>query len=222
MHLKAHLSVAVVTAILSLTGCDATPKFDQAKVVADPVARNCINSPSDGCLNQSVIVSGFVFERDDGKYRVNFKNPLSGSTNDRDFFVVLAEGLDHGKMTGKVRISGVITEAGFSPEIRAYAVEPAALAASEASARERRLSEPVSLASRQQEGAKALDEADAAIRANNTAMRRALEAKAVSHHTSGSGDLRVDVYGMPDGRHIACKTVVYDTGAPIMTCDGEP
>ena len=72
-----------------------------------------------------------------------------------------------------------------------------------------------------EEGAKALDETDAAIAASNERLRSELAEKSTHHQMYSRGPVRVDVYTMPDGRMITCDTVVYDSG-PILNCDGSP
>lgn len=71
-----------------------------------------------------------------------------------------------------------------------------------------------------EEGARALAEADAAIRNDIEARRQRLTAAARSVRKVNSGGVLTEVYDMPDGRIISCNTIVYPTG-PIMNCDGD-
>lgn len=72
-------------------------------------------------------------------------------------------------------------------------------------------------------GAKARDQFDEALRANNEKLRQRLEAAAISTKVINDGGPVMTVgYEMKDHRLIICTTTVYPSGAPIMTCDGEP
>lgn len=74
-----------------------------------------------------------------------------------------------------------------------------------------------------EEGARALEEFDNAIRENAGNRRRALEKAAASHkHFNISANIAVDSYIMKDGRQIVCSTKVLPTAPAIFDCDGEP
>lgn len=74
-----------------------------------------------------------------------------------------------------------------------------------------------------EEGAKALEEFDDAIRDNTQKRRNILEKAAVSHkHYNISANIAVDSYTMKDGRYITCSTKVLPTAPAVFDCDGEP
>jgi hypothetical protein len=72
------------------------------------------------------------------------------------------------------------------------------------------------------EGAKALEEWDAAIRENTTDTRKELRKAAVSHRTTNRNGVRIDTYVLKDGRSVICSTTVRGNSPAIMNCDGQP
>ena len=78
---------------------------------------------------------------------------------------------------------------------------------------------PVQVADARQ---KALDEWDNVIRDSTEQTRAKLKAASRRHTIDATGASRIDVFHMKDGRIVMCRTKVPRSGAPIMTCDGEP
>lgn len=72
------------------------------------------------------------------------------------------------------------------------------------------------------DGAKALEEWDAAIRENTTDTRKELRKAAVSHRTTNRNGVRIDTYVLKDGRSVICSTTVRGNSPAIMNCDGQP
>lgn len=200
-----------------LASCSETD-FEPAHLASSIDTRRCITSGSkyanEHCVGKSVDVVGMAGP--DGEVAL-LPHPSSGEST----FIVE----DGGYMVGKVRVRGVVQDAGaFSLKtvIKVHSIEAEPMTAAETAA-ENAPSAEEQIAENRRLGAVALDEADAAIRANNVDMKERLAAVAVSHHVSDQGgSSRVDVYGMADGRHIACTTKIDPSGPPITTCDGEP
>lgn len=72
-----------------------------------------------------------------------------------------------------------------------------------------------------EEGAKALDEADNAIR-NESAERRArLEKASKQVRTTNSNGVRVDQYILKRGGVIACTTTISGNSPAMFNCDGD-
>ena len=212
-----------------------TPAFEETQAMARSAATDCVSRGTayaiKNCVGESVVVTGFITGNEENGYRVSVTNPLnSPDIGESDDFIATMKGSPD-FIEGKVQVKGVIADVGYysvAPVVAVFSIESEALSPSETRARSERqgttnyISPERQIQMNREMGALALEEADAAIRENNEGMKDALAAKAVSHHVTNSADLRVDVYGMPDGRHIACKTVIYASGAPIVTCDGEP
>ncbi len=70
-----------------------------------------------------------------------------------------------------------------------------------------------------EEGARALEEADKAIREANGDRRAELERKAVSHRMSNRHGVRVDQYTMPDGSVVTCTTTISGNSPAMFNCD---
>jgi hypothetical protein len=218
---------------LMFVGCSSKPQFDEGASLKGQDALNCVAVTQplrQQCQGRSVILAGFTIANAPMGYRLSVENPDNGQDpGDSDDFIAVYDE-DIKQLEGKVRIKGTVQSTGF------FAPRPVVLIADTAPAKLTRR-EAELLAQRQrdgykspedrivearEEGAKALEGWDAAIRKNNQDVQRELSAHAVSHNTRVSDHLRVDVYGMPDGRLVACKTEIYPQGAPITTCDGAP
>lgn len=215
------MRVLVTTMLLmtGLAGCEA--RYDAAKQLSHTASWQCVymdgREADKKCAGKSVELTGFVRDYDDGKYKIG-----AFRTNERGEFALLGRYGEY-EIDSQILIRGVVVDGGFGAHlttIKAHEVDVVASAPKEQ--RQSHVSPEAEIARYREMGERALEEADAAIRQNNESMRSELAAKAITHHTNSSSDVRVDVYGMPDGRHIACKTVVYASGAPITTCDGEP
>lgn len=200
-------------ACVLLVGCEA--KYQPKKLLKGADAWACVDEGKnpDKCEGRSVELEGYVTDYTLGEYEI--QRDLKGQSlafHTAEHSASLIEG-------AKVRIRGLIVDSVFFSTHTTVAVHdseelipapPREPTAEEMIARNREM------------GRKALEEADAAIRANNVDIKRALAAKAVAHHVQNSGDVLIDVYQMRDGRIVGCKTVVYPSSAPITTCDGEP
>lgn len=224
--------------LLVLLGCLAVvacskPQFEETNALRGAEALACVAIAQpyrQQCDGRSVVLTGFTIDNAPGGYRLSGENPANGEDpGDADDFIAVYDGTFR-PLEGKVRVKGVVRSRGFfTPKTFVAITEavPEDLTKREAALLSQRQSEGYKtpeqrIAEARKEGIKALEEADAAIRANNADMKRALASKAVAHHVRNSGDTLIDVYQMRDGRIIGCKTVVYPSSAPITTCDGEP
>lgn len=213
------------TACIAVAGCEA--RFHPTEVVSGSEAWNCIRA--DNCRNKSVELTGVVKGYSEGQIL------LAPSSSDEQGFKV--SHADFSAREGaEVRIRGVVVDGAFFEDdliVRAYETlvlappprrEPPVVEVSKKPPRKRVREESAEemIARNREMGRQALDEWDAAIRQNNDEMRANLAAAAVTHRMTTSHGLRVDVYGMPDGRYIACKTTIVGSAPPITSCDGEP
>jgi hypothetical protein len=205
--------VLVVAFTCCLMACKA--KYDEAELLKQADAWACVDEGKnpDKCEGRSVELEGYVMDYTLGEYEI--RKDLKGESlafRTAERSASLTEG-------AKVRIRGLIVDSGiFSTHTTVEVHDSEELAP--APPREPTAEELI--ARNREMGRKALEEADAAIRANNADMKKTLAAKAVGHHVRNSGDTLIDVYQMRDGRIIGCKTVVYPSSAPITTCDGQP
>lgn len=74
----------------------------------------------------------------------------------------------------------------------------------------------------QEEGARALEQWDTAIRDNTADTRKKLEKAAAKYWMTNRNGVRVDTYVLKDGRSVICSTTIRGNSAAIMNCDGEP
>ncbi len=70
-----------------------------------------------------------------------------------------------------------------------------------------------------EEGARALEEADNAIRAANASRKAELERRATSHRMTNRNGVRVDQYTMPDGQTVSCTTTISGNSPAMFNCD---
>lgn len=216
---------------LVVTGCGETP-FEERNALQERDALACVavnQRYQPNCIGQSVVITGTVITDVPMGYLLSVEDPVGGKdpTDQEKFVAVYGE--NRVPLAGRVRIKGVIERSGFYDARAVVSIKhvapitPAKPTPDRLTAQsdDRRTPEQ-RIADAREEGRRTLDEADAAIRANNDDLKNGLAAVAVAHHVRLSGDLRIDTYGMADGRWITCETVVYPTGAPITTCDGEP
>lgn len=73
-----------------------------------------------------------------------------------------------------------------------------------------------------EEGNKALEEWDAAIRNNTDDRRKRLASIAVGHTMTNKHGMRIDRYELRNGQTVVCTTTAGGPGAAIFDCDGEP
>lgn len=197
-----------------LSGCEA--QYDSAALLKGADAWACVDKGSDPdkCEGLSVELDGYV----ESSYGSRQYRILRSREKESQVFLT-SEGTDYLDEGAKVRLRGLIVDSGLLGTFTTVKVhseqelEPAPPP---------RPTPEEEIARNREMGRRALEEADAAIRANNADTKRALAKKAVAHHAINSGNTLIDVYRMPDGRLIGCQTVVYPSGAPITTCDGEP
>lgn len=215
-------------------GACSEPEFDQAHALYGARALQCAGvtrNAEESCIGRSVVLTGFTIDNAPYGYRMSVENPMNGNDkgSEDDFEVSYGETFTRG-LQGKVQVKGIIASRGTftsKPYVLITEATPATLTSQEFALKVERektpyLSPEQKIAEARKEGSKALEQWDAAIRQNNDEMQSTLAARAIAHQVRLSGDVRVDMYGMPDGRWIGCKTVIYPQGAPITTCDGEP
>lgn len=224
----------MVLGSIALAGC-SEPQFDRSQALTGARALACvgIDAPvSAQCRGRSVILSGFAIDGSGGSYLLSMENPRNGKDPGRadDFKIIFPKGVFR-DLQGKLLVEGVVGQRlgviSSYPVVEVMKVEQAQLTGWEAeqlAKRQRADSKTPEqrVAEARAEGVRALEEWDAAIRKNNKEVRTELAKHAVAHHVRTSNDLRIDMYGMPDGRWIACTTKLYPQSAPITTCDGEP
>lgn len=219
---------------VALAGCN-DPEFDRSHALMGSKALACVAidaSVNGSCQGRSVVLTGFTIGGGGSRYVLSLENPNNGNDPGRsdDFKIVLPDDV-YRDLQGKLLVEGVVGKRlgtiSSYPVVEVINVEQAPLTAWETKQLAQRTRDGFKtpeqkIAEAREEGARALDQWDAAIRKNNEEMRSELAAHAIAHHVRTSDDLRVDMYGMPDGRWIACTTKLYPQGAPITTCDGEP
>ena len=207
-----ELAALGVGVALVLMGCKA--EYGQTKPLAGEDAWDCIHhgDQAEVCIDKSLDLIGYVGEYDDGEWEIH-------EERDGDKLFIAQGGVLAFEEGTKVLVRGLVTEGSFFADDTTIKVHDSKVLAP--APKPEPTAEEI-IAKNREMGRRALEEADEAIRKNNEDLRVALAAKAVTHHVSNSHGLRVDVYGMPDGRQIGCKTVVSDVGPPITTCDGEP
>lgn len=70
-----------------------------------------------------------------------------------------------------------------------------------------------------EDGAKALEEADNAIRNANASQKSDLERKAISHRMTNRNGVRIDQYTMPNGTVVTCSTTISGNAPAMFNCD---
>lgn len=210
--MRSRLASLGVAVSLCLIGCKA--EYSQTNRLTGDEAWACIHhgEQAESCIDKSLDLIGYVGDYDDGEWEIH-KEP------DGDKVFIALGGVLAFQEGTKVLVRGLVTEGSFFASDTTIKVRDSKVLAP--APKPEPTAEEI-IARNREMGRRALEEADEVIRKNNQDLRTALAAKAVTHHVSNSHGLRVDVYGMPDGRHIGCKTVVSDVGPPITTCDGEP
>jgi hypothetical protein len=73
----------------------------------------------------------------------------------------------------------------------------------------------------QEEGVRALDQADKAIRDDSAERRTRLEKASKQIRTSNSNGVRVDQYILKRGGVIACTTTISGNSPAMFNCDGD-
>lgn len=196
-----------------LVGCEAS--YEPKHLLKGADAWACVSEGdlADRCEGKSVELDGMVQKYEDGGWEL-----LKEGKSDRFRAIGGAKYLEEG---ASVRIRGLVVDGGFWSHPTTISIHDSEVLAA-APKREREVTAEEMIALNREMGRRALEEADAAIRANNADLKNALAARAIDHHVRNSGDTLIDVYRMPDGRIIGCETVVHPSSAPITTCDGEP
>jgi hypothetical protein len=94
--------------------------------------------------------------------------------------------------------------------------------AEESAASARSMSAEAEVVRNREEGRKALDAWDQAIRTNNETMLADLQKHAVQHKVVNTAGFKIDSFVLKDGRVIQCTTTAGGNGPAITNCDGEP
>lgn len=121
-------------------------------------------------------------------------------------------------------LAGIIFVVGAS--VAYYVIDPynpkhAEIAAAEADERASWREAEAMLTKSREEGAKALDEADNAIRAEASERRARLEKASKAIKTTNSNGVRVDQYILKKGGIISCTTTISGNAPAIFKCDGD-